>query len=201
MRFKHMAAVAFLVVASSAQAQIINRSSSGLSSPTSTVTFSELSYPNGTPLTNQYAAYNITFSPNAHYDPQPGFFSTPSIGNFSFQTGIIIPVFSIQFTQAVSGAALNFITNAGTSLFEALLNGVVVSSFAGFTDTDTSFWYGFDNTTLDEIRFSPGGGNNATLFDNLQTSAVVTPEPASLVLLATGLVGIAGFARRRRNEG
>ncbi len=40
------------------------------------------------------------------------------------------------------------------------------------------------------------GLNNITT--DVSPSVVATPEPASVALLATGLIGIAGFARRRR---
>jgi len=50
---------------------------------------------------------------------------------------------------------------------------------------------------------NPGyaGGGTHIAFDNmLMNNATVTPEPATLVLLATGLAGIGGIVRRRRQK-
>lgn len=85
-------------------------------------------------------------------------------------------------------------------------------SRVSFTNSNTTadqinwqqFSYGFTASAAStQITFFNGtasSGNNYVGLDDvtLTTSAVVTPEPASVVLLGAGLAGIAGFASRRQ---
>jgi hypothetical protein len=162
----------------------INASTTGLSNPAFTITFDEVAVTQNDPVTNQFADLGATFSAGTFFDPQPGFFANPSLGNFINGGNPVSPIF-INFTEVQTGAAFALVTSGGTTtVFTALLNGVPVDSFSAITGTQTAF-YGFAGESFDSIEFAPGG--NPALFSNLQLSvAPSAPEPASIFLFGTG---------------
>ena len=202
-RLRSLAVLVLVLAAPVAGAQSINRSATGLASATQTLTFEGQSGAVG----SQYSAQGVTFGSGAFFDAS-GYFSgsggaQTSVNNFG--GGIVNPI-DIFFTSAIQGAAFQFITNPGTTTFTALLGGSTVSTFTASTDLNGWFgnateFYGFDNSVaLDQIQINVGNDDGALVLDNLQTGVVSTPEPASMTLVATGLIGMFGVARRRRNR-
>ena len=206
-RLRSLAVLALVLAAPVAGAQSINRSATGLASATQTLTFEGQSGAVG----SQFAAQGVTFGSGAYFDASGYFSGSGGAGTAvnNFGSGIVNPI-DIFFTNAIQGVAFQFITNPGTTTFTALLGGSTVSTFSASTDLNGWFgnateFYGFDNTVvLDQIQINvnPGDDNNngALALDNLETGALATPEPASMTLVATGLIGIFGVARRRRNR-
>lgn len=172
----------------------------GLASPTSTVTFSEISLPTYTSVTNQFASYGVTFSPNLYYNSQAG--SWPNIvgdrlGNYGTQP--LVDPFSILFTSIQSGAAFAAVTNIGNTTFTAKLGGVVVESFTVGTDYfSTNNFYGFQNILFDEIHINVGA-DGLMLLDNIQFQSV--PVPSAIVLFGIGMSCLSlkwNIGRRRK---
>ena len=78
------------------------------------------------------------------------------------------------------------------SIYDA--NGNLIASETGTTDRRVTF--SFSSPTIGWFVFFPGGREQG--IDNLTFETTTAPEPATLVLLGTGLAGIVAKVRRRR---
>ena len=203
-RIATLALFAQLTGISGVAAQQLDRSSFGLTSPTYTITFSEVALADGMPVTNQWSAFGLSLgtgvcigSPFTGGSP----LSTTALYNFSFLPDFSgcpgVGLSSIQFSTTLSGAAFHYITGNYSSQFTALLGGVVVSTFTTTADFDTNLWYGFENLSFDRIEILAFQG--AFGLDDLQitssSNGETVPEPGPQALVLTGLIALGVAAR------
>ena len=196
---KHIALITLAaagLLASGAQAvPIVN--SFGLAAPATTITFSELNFPAGTLITNQFAAFGVTSS--GHTYNSQGFSAFPGISGDYIGVSSTIP-FVLSFGQVVTSAAFGYAKNPTTVFVEALLGNSVVESFSQavtFNNPNTAF-LGFSGISFDAIRVTANISEG--LVDNVQIGSVnAVPEPATLGLLALAMTaaGLAGRSRKR----
>ncbi len=171
-------------------APIVN--SFGLSSADTLITFDEFVFPQNTLVSTEYSSLGVTFSPALNYDNNGG-------GTFPGQSGHHLAnfsptksPFSILFTNNVTEAAFGFVTNAGTSTFVALLDGVQVETFDTFTtfNNSSTAFIGFTGIVFNEISISPGFNGNASI-DNLQFNRGVPEMSSFFSLIIAGILASA----------
>lgn len=173
----------------------------------SQVTFDEVVLAEGQSVIDEFAAFGVTFSPNVYAEtlgrPTTGF-SGQNLANFG--NGPRASPFEVRFTNDVTRAGAFFEFDVGTShTFAALLDGSVVESFLYVEPLccESGTFLGFQAIVFDAIRVSAGGVNSALIFDDLrftEADATVVPEPASLLLVGMGGLGLLAKKRRRRKQ-
>ena len=157
------------------------------------------------------ALLSASFSARADVgsDTFTGTFSSPTEGNVVDVLGPFVG----STGGFVNGDFVYQITDNQVLIADLNATGVLTSPFTGFTFTDISEDPMFSSLTLDSMSTINSGAvsfTSDTLTLNFANAVVepgdtaiydfttsVTPEPSSIALLGTGLLGAFGIARRR----
>ena len=144
-----------------------------------TVTSVTLQIPTGTATLLQYTPLTVTFSSLSTDSSFSAIGAGTTYGSTTYDVSLDGTIQSITLN---SSAIADVEADAGG---EILIGGAVTSSTI------------FSATAPDELVYALGGASPVVLAITTDDSKTASPEPTSLALLGTGLLGLTGAASRR----
>ena len=102
---------------------------------------------------------------------------------------------SFDFISVYFGITHPFEPITGT--LQGIRNSQVVYSATNIVPNQEATLYQFDWQSVDEVVMSAVGGTGWFVMDDIQYSISAIPIPPALYLFASGLIGLAGIAKRK----